>query len=60
MPLAITNFLFVGRIAQPNKGKQIVAMEPAIPLTSWTFALFVVEWNSDKYEVSAEKGPVNL
>lgn len=49
-----------GKIAQAVSGKHIKAKAPAIPLTKCTFARFDVEWNSDKYEATAENGPVNL
>lgn len=54
------NFVVEGKIAQAVRGKHIKARAPAIPLTNCIFALADVEWNSDKYEVTAENGPVNL
>lgn len=49
-----------GSTSQPINGKAIVAMAAVIPLAICTLDLFDAEWNSDRYDVNAEKGPVNL
>lgn len=49
-----------GSTSQPINGTHIVAMAAVIPLTICTFDLFNAEWNSDRYDATAEKGPVNL
>lgn len=54
------NLVLDGSTSQPINGKHIVAMAAVIPLTICIFDLFDAEWNSDKYVVTAEKGPVNL
>lgn len=60
MSLEITYVLVEGKIAHASSGKHMRARAPAIPLIKCILALVDVEWNSDKYEATAENGPVNL